>query len=122
MNSALKNHISFLSLNTRNSVSNTFEKLAIVGGFLISFSNASTEVVREKYSRTRVKEPRSFLSDEGRHGFIDSQNASMKPKPLIEALRWQIPPGTFEYAVSLIVRGVESVHLSSPSPLTLSIK
>jgi len=45
MISASRNHINFLSPNTRNSVNNTFEELAIVGGFLISFSNASTEVV-----------------------------------------------------------------------------
>jgi hypothetical protein len=45
MTSILRNYISFLSPNTINSVNNTFEKLAIVRGFLITFSNASTEVV-----------------------------------------------------------------------------
>jgi hypothetical protein len=48
MTSTLKNHISFLSLNTINSVNNTFKKLAIVKGFLITFSNALTKVVGDK--------------------------------------------------------------------------
>jgi hypothetical protein len=48
MTSILRNHISFLSLNTMNSINNTFEKLAIVGGFLISFSNALTKVVGDR--------------------------------------------------------------------------
>ena len=45
MISASRNYINFLSLNARNSVNNIFEELVIVGGFLISFSNASTEVI-----------------------------------------------------------------------------